>query len=248
MQLQNNLKKIFIIVFWLLVWQIAAVIIDQSLYLPSVPSAFKHVFIIIQDESFLRNIAITFYRVLMGLLVSSLLAVIIAILSSRSELIEQIFSPFLSTIKSVPTMSIIILALVWFKSGNVPIFVCVLICFPMLYTNTLTGIKNIDKKLLEFCDIHQISYKKKLADVIIPSVMPYFRSAFFVAIGFGWKSTIAAEVLSAPKFSMGYQLYLTKLYLDIPELFAWTIIIISFTIIIEKSLKHFLDRQRRNPK
>jgi NitT/TauT family transport system permease protein len=113
----------------------------------------------------------------------------------------------------------------------------------MLYSNTLTGIKRIDPTLLEFCTVHQIPFRRKLMDVFIPSVWPYFRAAFFVAIGFCWKSTIAAEVLSAPKFSMGYELYLTKLYLNTSELFAWTVIIVSFTMLIEKLLKRLISKQ-----
>lgn len=220
-------------------------IIDQPLYLPSVFDSFRQVWVIVQQESFWQNVSVTFFRVVMGLLISSSSAVLLAVLSSFSEWVERFFSPFLTTLKSIPTMSIIILALVWFKSGTVPIFVSFLICFPMLYTNTLTGIKKINPALIEYCDLHRIPFRRKFTDVMIPSVWPYFRSAFFVAIGFCWKSTIAAEVLSAPKSSMGYELYLTKLYLNIPELFAWTIIIVGFTMLIEKLLKNLIARQEQ---
>ena len=239
--MKNNLTTIWIVVFWLVVWQIAAVIVDQPLFLPSVPLAFENAVKIVQEELFWRNIGITFYRVVMGLTISSIIAVVLAVLSSQAKWIERFFSPFVVTVKSIPTMSIIILALVWFKSGTVPIFVSFMICFPMIYSNVLSGIKHIDPVLLEFCEIHKISPKKRLLEVIFPSVMPYFRTAFFVAIGFCWKSTIAAEVLSAPKLSMGYQLYLSKLYLDTPRLFGWTIIIVSFTMLIEHLLNKIID-------
>ncbi len=197
----------------------------------------KNALLIIQEESFWRNTGTTFYRVVMGLLISSGSAVILSVLSSQAKWIEQFFSPFTVTLKSIPTMSIIILALVWFKSGVVPIFVSFMICFPMIYSNVLNGIKNIDPVLLEFCSVHQLPYKKRFLNVILPSVMPYFRAAIFVAIGFCWKSTIAAEVLSAPKLSMGFQLYLSKLYLDTPRLFGWTFIIVGFTMLIERVMK-----------
>jgi NitT/TauT family transport system permease protein len=208
-----------------------------------VPAAFKHVFVILQEDSFWHNVGVTFLRVAAGLLISSFAAVVLAILSSLSRSVERFFSPFLTTVKSIPTMSIIILALVWFKSGDVPVFVSFLICFPMLYSNTLTGIMSINPTLLEFCSVHHISFRTKLLDVSIPSVLPYFRSAFLVAIGFCWKATVAAEVLSAPKHSMGYELYLTKLYLNTEELFAWTIIIVGFTMLIEKLLVKVIEKQ-----
>lgn len=239
--INNRLKKLLIILFWFGVWQLAAVIIDQPLYLPSVPLSVKSLVLIFGEADFWLNIGATLLRVLISLLFSISLGIILSIISSRIKLIEMALSPLLSTIKSIPTMSIIILALVWLKTGNVPIFVSFLLCFPIVYTNTLNGIKNINKKHLELCTIYKIPLKRKLAGVIIPSVKSSIQSAIMVCIGFSWKATIAAEVLSAPSKSMGYQLYQTKLYLDTPSLFAWTIVVVTFSVVIEKVVKRLFN-------
>jgi NitT/TauT family transport system permease protein len=233
----NKTKKAFVIIFWLLIWEIAAVLINQPLYLPSVSLTFSTFFIMIFQLYFWQSVLATFMRVLIGLTLSFIVGITLAVLSAKSNFISMLFSPFLSTMKAIPTMSIIILALVWLSTDLVPVFVCFILCFPIFYTNTLNGIKNIDIKLIELCTIYQISDKKKLIAFIIPSVKPYIMSALMICIGLAWKSVIAAEVLSAPKFSMGYKLYTTKMYLDIPELFAWTIAVVAFSMIIEKTLR-----------
>ena len=51
-----------------------------------------------------------------------------------------------------------------------------------------------------------------------------------------WKSGIAAEVISMPKLSIGRSLYEAKLYIETPELFAWTLTVIILSIITEKVL------------
>ncbi len=241
--ISNKLKKLIIIVFWLAVWEAAAVIIDQPLYLPTVGESLAALYRLIFLTSFWLHVGATFLRVLAGLVISFVAGVGLGILSSRSGFIAMLFSPFLSTVKAIPTMSIIILALVWLKTGLVPVFVCVILCFPIIYTNTLNGIQNIDQKLIELCGIYHISKKRRFVEVIIPSIKPYILSALMVCVGLSWKSTIAAEVLSAPALSMGYQVYTTKIYLDIPELFAWTIAVVAFSMAIEHAVKVMLKAQ-----
>jgi len=236
----NRLKKVLVIVFWLAVWEATALIIDQPLYLPSVTESLRALYGIVFYMDFWINVGATFLRVLLGLSISFVVGVLLGIASAKSKFIAMLFSPFLSTMKAIPTMSIIILALVWLRTGIVPVFVCFILCFPIIYTNTLNGIRNIDEKLIELCDIYRIGKKRKLLGVIIPSIKPYILSAVMVCVGLSWKSTIAAEVLSAPALSMGYQLFTTKVYLDIPELFAWTIVVVAFSMIIERLIKSLL--------
>jgi NitT/TauT family transport system permease protein len=57
-------------------------------------------------------------------------------------------------------------------------------------------------------------------------VLPYFIPAVTTGLGFAWKSGIAAEVLGIPKNAIGTQLYNAKIYLETPDLFAWTIMVI----------------------
>lgn len=242
--IKSKSQKVIIIAFWFAAWQLAAIIIDQPLYLPSVIDSVKSVFVIVGKRGFWINVGATFLRVIIGLGLSAFLGIVLGIISAKSKFFNALLSPFFSTVKAIPTMSIIILALVWLKSGNVPVFVVLLLCFPIIYTNTLNGIHNIDPQFLELCDVYQISTKRKILDVMIPSVRPYIQSAMMVCIGLSWKSAIAAEVLSAPSRSMGYQLYTTKLYLEIPDLFAWTIIVVGFSMGIEKLFKRFLYQKQ----
>ena len=51
-----------------------------------------------------------------------------------------------------------------------------------------------------------------------------------------WKAGIAAEVLAVPKQAIGTEIYFSKLWFETPTLFAWTIVIIILSFIIEKLL------------
>jgi NitT/TauT family transport system permease protein len=146
----------------------------------------------------------------------------------------------MATVKSTPVMSVIVLALVWFSSSFVPIFSCILLCLPIFYTNTLSGIRSVDNNLLEMASVFKVKHRRVIHEIVIPSVLPHIYSALAVCLGFSWKSVVAAEVLSSPKYSMGFNMYATKLYLDTPALFAWTLTIIVISLIVEKGLKRIL--------
>ena len=81
---------------------------------------------------------------------------------------------------------------------------------------------------------------KKIIYVYFPSIKPSFLASCLNAMGLSWKSGIATEVLALPKRSMGSQLYYSKIYLETSELFAWTIVVILLSSLIELLIKKLL--------
>lgn len=228
--------------FWLAVWQIASMIIDQSLYMPSPAETFASLISLASTQAYWLSIAFTFYRVIAGLVISFVLGIALAFFASHASVLERLLRPFMAAVKSTPVMSVIILALVWFSSSFVPIFSCILLCLPIFYTNTLLGLRSVDKPLLEVAKVFGVRRRHVITGIIVPSVLPHVYAALAVCLGFSWKSVVAAEVLSSPRYALGFKLLTTKLYLDIPGLFAWTLTIIIISLFVEKALKRFLPR------
>lgn len=228
--------------FWFTVWQAAAVIVAKPLLMPSPAETFSALGGLVVQSHFWISIGATFYRVVVGIAISFVSGVLLALLASRSEMLQSLLRPVVAAVKSTPVVSIIVLALVWFSSSTVPIVSCVLLCFPIFFANTLAGIQSVDKELLELAAVFHVRKSRTLREIIVPSVMPGIYSAISICLGFSWKSIVAAEVLSSPKFSLGYELYKTKLYLETPELFAWTLAIIVISLAVEKGLKRLLPK------
>lgn len=236
------LKVFFVAIFWLAVWQIASMLIEQSLFMPSPAETFSSLSALIITEGFWLSIVFTLYRVVFGIAVSFVLGISMAYAAAHINIIENLLRPIVAAIKSTPVMSIIVIALVWFSASFVPVFSCILLCFPIFYTNTLTGIRSVEKNYMELSKVYKIPRKRVIREITLPSILPHIYSALSVCLGFSWKSVVAAEVLSSPKYSMGFNLYSTKLYLDTPQLFAWTIAIIIISLIVEKVLKQLLPK------
>ena len=242
----ESIKKIAVILFWIVIWKVVADFVNQPLYVPSPEETLQSLLSLVVVKNFWISILYTLFRVFRGLILSILVGVILAFLASRYGIIYTLLEPLVTIFKTIPVMSMIILALVWLKSDQVPILVCFLLCFPIIYTNVITGIENIDQSIMEMAQIYQISVKKRFLKIVVPSVKPYLISGVLVCIGLAWKSIVAAEVLSSPRYSMGYNLYTTKLYLNTAELFAWTIVIIIFSILIERTVRKLFAGHKNN--
>ena len=82
--------------------------------------------------------------------------------------------------------------------------------------------------------VFRIPAARRIRYVYLPQVIPYFRSACGSALGLCWKSGIAAEVIGMPDGSIGEQLQQAKIYLNTPDLFAWTLVIVLVSLVFEK--------------
>jgi NitT/TauT family transport system permease protein len=90
-----------------------------------------------------------------------------------------------------------------------------------------------------------LSRWKILRQIYVPSVLPQFLAACTTALGFSWKSGVAAEIIALPKQSIGYRLYESKLRIETVDLFAWTLLVIVLSMLLEGLLVWSMRRIRR---
>lgn len=236
-------KKLFIIFFWLLVWQIAHVIVGRDLYIPSPLNVINRLFVLLGEEHFWKTIYYSLYRVILGLFLSILLGSLLGILAGLNKVFFELLNPMMKAIKATPVISFIIVALIWFSSHNVPIFICFLMCFPLIWTNTVTGINNVDRKLIEMANVYGLTTTSKIKNIYIPSIKPYFTASIIMALGLSWKVSVAAEVLSHPRHGIGSNLHSAKAYLDTELLFAWTLVVIGLSFIFEGIFSSLIKKE-----
>lgn len=214
--------------------------------MPSPFKTFEALLSLVGENSFWKSILFSLSRVTLGIVLSVVLALVFAPLSYRFSFAESLLDPLLKTIKATPVASIVILVLLWIKSKNLSVVISFLMVFPVIYTSLLEGLKNISGDIIEMADVYKIKGFKRIRYIYIPLVMPFFKASSKTALAMGWKSAVAAEVIGLPAYSIGSELYSSKVYFDTPRLFAWTIVIIILSIIFEKfflALLAFLERR-----
>ena len=222
------------VIFWLFLWQAGAMVINQRIILVSPLRVLARLAELAPTPEFWGAIGYSLVRITAGFLLGVAAGTLLAALSARFRRVEELLAPALLAIKSIPVASFIILALILFSSRNLAVLISFLIVLPVLYTNILGGIWAADVQLLEMARVFRIPAARRIRYVYLPQVLPYFRSACDSALGLCWKSGIAAEVIGMPDGSIGEQLQQAKIYLNTPDLFAWTLVIVLVSLVFEK--------------
>lgn len=237
--------RFWAVLVWLAVWQLGAMAIDQKIILVSPLEVLARLVELLPTLGFWQTIAYSLVRITLGFLLGVAAGTVFAALSARFRRVEEFLAPALLAIRSIPVASFIILALILFSSRNLAVLISFLIVLPIVYSNVLSGIRAADRDLLEMAQVFRIPAARRLRYVYLPQVMPYFQSACGSALGLSWKSGIAAEVIGMPDGSIGEQLQQAKIYLDTPDLFCWTLVIVLVSLAFEKAFLALLGWSQR---
>jgi len=243
MKLKRETKYgwLIILFLWLALWTFASMRINRFVF-PSPVETGKTLLLLFMQASTYKIIGMSLLRVVIGLMVAIVLGIVTGLLAGIFDGVYKFLQPVLVTIKSTPVVSFIILALMYIDEAYVPSFCGMLLCYPIIYYNVIEGYKTVDSQLINMSMVYDVPMRKQLLKLYLPSMAPYIFAGILTSIGIGWKGTIAAEVLSVLDPSIGNEIYNGKIYLDVSSVFAWTIIIIVCSLIIEKATKRLIAK------
>ena len=230
---KNWQKTALIAGFWLLIWEVAYLLIGRDVYFPAPLSVLKLFLQLLTEEKTWKTIAMSTYRTTFALLLSVILGVSTGIACGLNKKLYDFLNPLVVVLKSTPVVSVIILAILWFPSSEVPVFSGLLMCYPIVFVSTVAGIRNTDLKLTEMVAFYRVRRADRLFFLYLPSALPYINASAVSAIGICWKAVAAAEVLSMPRNAIGANLFFAKTALDPALLFAWTAVIILLSFVFE---------------
>ncbi len=231
---KKYIYKALAVAFWIIVWEALARAVGSELIICSPYKAFRRLLELCVTPEFRSAVAFSSLRILSGFFAALLSGIVCAVISSKFQVVRILLQPITSVIKATPVASFIILAIIWFGSRNLSVFISFLMVFPVIYLNVLEGIDHTDIKLTEMAKVFGISPAKKLIYIYFPQILPFLCSGCSVALGLCWKSGIAAEVIGISTGSVGEMLYRAKLYFETGDLLAWTAVIILASTVFEK--------------
>ena len=233
------------ILFWLTVWFIVSYFVDLVFVIPTPIQTAKAFAKILISVDFYKTVSLSLLRVIIGFLLGVLIGVSLGVISHFNEPTRYIITPIMSVIKSTPVASVIIL--IWFFIGatKVPSFISLIMVAPIVWENTLAGLRSTDKELLELSKVFKFRRIKQIRYIYLPSVTSYTFPAIVTSSGLAWKSGIAAEIICYTKDSIGKSIKDNRIE-DGPAMIAWTLTVIALSLIIEFGMKYLLRRLRSN--
>lgn len=231
--MERNKGKLLSALLALIVWQLAAVLLDNELLLAGPVQVAGRLLELMVTREFWQAVGFTFSRITLGFLLAFCLALLLAALGAQFPLARVLIQPYMAAVKAVPMASFIVIALLWLSGRRLSTFISFLMVLPVLYANFLQGLREADEKLLEMARVFRMSLWNRVRGIYLPALEPYCLSGCRSALGLCWKAGVAAEVIGVCGGSVGGMLYDAKVYLEIRDLFAWTLAIVALSLGLE---------------
>ena len=227
---------------YILVWQLLSMLVgSRLLLLPSPMDTLHAMKEIVVSASGWQSIGMTVLRILCGYFGGCAVGILFAVLTAHFRIFDWLLKPMRMLIKTTPITSFALILLVSVVSGVVPVVVAMIVVVPMIWQTTEEAIKSRSAELTEMARIYLTPWQK-FRVVTLPQVMPQFFASASTALGFAWKAVITAEILALPKLGIGRQMQFHKIHIEIPELFAWTLLVIILSVILEFSFRFLLKK------
>jgi NitT/TauT family transport system permease protein len=200
-------------------WEFAVRAFDLPSYLLPAPSA---VIGRILDNlgTFAGHIAVTAYEALLGLSIAIVIAVVLALLLSRSRRAERLVFPYLVLIQVTPIVAIAPLLIIWLGPGLEPkVAIAVIIAFFPIVVTTVTGLQSADPAALDLMRSYAATEIQEYRYLRIPHAVPYLLAGFRIAAPLAVVGAIVAEMVGSDK-GLGFLIIRAKGILDTELLFA----------------------------
>ncbi len=230
------------VILWFLIWQSAAMLLDNILVLPDIKSTFKALFALLSTFDFWTTVLTSIARIFIGFVLGVALGIVFAVVSELIYPIGIFISVGMTIVKSTPVASIIMVLWVILSDFDLPIIIALLMVMPIVYQNLMNGFNSIDKNLFEVAEVFDFSLSKKVRLLYAPALTKYIVPALLTSVGLAWKSGIAAEIITYTKKSIGKNIFDAKSIFESPTVFAWTLVVIAISLIFEFSVKKISGR------
>lgn len=241
------LPTLLSISFIVILWQVVSMQIGFPAIFPSLSDLFVQLFQVLISADFALTVASTVVRTTIGFLLAFIFSFIFSSISAFSSFCKSFLHPIIVITRSIPVISIVLIALLWFAPDNLPVFIALLTMFPILYQNMLTGFESTDKRWIEMAIIHNKTFVQRYFSIYLPASRANIFDGMSTALGFGWRAVIIGEVLAQPLHGIGTAMKEAQAYINVSELISWTVIGVALSYVFEILLRFIKKINLSNP-
>ncbi len=174
----------------------------KPLFLPSPQAVFQQFVEYVNgtanDKPLWQHFLASILRVAAAFWLAVLTAVPVGIAMGMSRVARGIFDPPIEFYRPLPPLSYLPLIIIWFGIDELPkVLLIYLSCFAPLALAARSGMKSASQEQINAAYSMGATYHQVIRHVILPSALPEILIGMRIAIGFGWTTLVAAEMVAA---------------------------------------------------
>ena len=229
----STLFSLLSLVVLALVWIVAYYAVQNEYILPSLWDTLAAAGKLFTEAAFWRAFGYTLLRTLIAFLASFALGTVLAVLASLHRAVRAFLAPVISVLRTVPTMAVILILVLWTNRTVAPAIVALLVLLPAVYAAALAGIDEVKGEYGELVRSFRVSAGRKIFKMYLPLAAPGLLAQSGAILSMGLKITVSGEVLSLTLRSLGYLMQQAQAYLDVPRLLALTVLVVALGFLLE---------------
>jgi len=225
----NSIKKsLFGLAIFLGVWFILSLFVDKII-VPSPWEIMQNASEISLERDLSFHLGLTFKRLFVGFIVSFVLGTMIGIFSFYLK-ISSYIENIMSLLQVIPGVIVGTLLLLAYGDGSiVPIGMIFIMITPIVATNTVNGLLDHKKELIEVINVFGGGLKDIIAQVYIPKLIPVFKSNFLVCTALSLKIIILGEFIGCEN-GLGFLFNNARIFYNMQEVYLYLLLIILFAV------------------
>lgn len=148
----------------------------------------------------LKGLWVTTQAAMVGLAISIIFGVAVAIIMSEAKVLERGLFPYLVVLQTIPILALVPLIGFWLGYGfTARVTVCTLISVFPIMANTLFGLQSYPSTYNELFSLHQVGRWRRLIKLKLPMAMPAMFAGFRIAAGL----SVIGEIVGGFFFQRG---------------------------------------------
>ena len=219
-----------------LIWIIISVSVNETtMIFPDPLKTFAEAGRILSKSYVYNCLLWTMLRMVIGFSISFILAMVFGLLAGHFPSLKTLFNPIVVALKSIPTAALVFLFLVISGAKYAPIYVVILISFPILYEAISSGVYNIPEEMLDASLVDGSKGLSTILHIRLPLAIPYILVGVASSFALSFKIEIMAEIITGDT-SHGLGSAIAAAQKNDPSnmvpIFAYSLIAIVFILIV----------------
>ncbi len=231
--LKNFALSAAAILVMILAWTVACFAVRNDYVLPSFVQTCKEVGRLLVEAQFWTAFGGTLLRTAVAFAVSLLLGVLLALIAGLWTWVRSFLSPIVSVLRTVPTMAVILMLLLWTTPRIAPVIVSLLVLLPAVYAATLSAVDEVTETYGDLARAFRIGTFRRLFRMVLPLIAPAILGQAGSIFSMGLKITISGEVLASTFQSLGGMMQEAKMFVQMPRLLALTLVAVLLGFLLE---------------
>ena len=161
------------------------------------------------------------------------LGIVMAVCAHLVKGLRAFFAPIISVVRTVPTMAVILMLLLWTTPNMVPVIVSALVLFPAVYAAALAALDEVGENYGELTRAFRVPLLRRIGKMYLPLAAPVMLKQAGGIFSLGLKVVISGEVLASTYRSLGGMMQDAQMYLNMPRLMALTLLVLLMGFALE---------------